>query len=132
LWVNRNDPGLELKWLEATLREMELRNESAIILGHVPSGDKDCLYHWAIRYRAITDRFQQVIRFSVYGHVHSEMYGTARSFKNNKPIGVQYWTGSVSTFTETNPSFRVYEVDEETMVPVKVHTYIFNLTDPNP
>jgi sphingomyelin phosphodiesterase len=57
LWVNRNDPGQELKWLESILREYEDKGEVAIILGHVPSGDKDCLYHWAIRYRAITDRF---------------------------------------------------------------------------
>ena len=26
----------------------------------------------------------------------------------------------------------MYEVDEETMLPVKVHTYVFDLHDPNP
>ena len=26
----------------------------------------------------------------------------------------------------------MFEVDAETMVPVKVHTYVFNVTDPNP
>ena len=44
-------------------------------------------------------------------------------------MGVQYWTGSVSTFVNTNPSFRTLEVDEETMLPIKVHTYYFNISD---
>lgn len=34
----------------------------------------------------------------------------------------------MTTFTNTNPSFRVLEVDEETMLPVKIHTHIFNIS----
>jgi hypothetical protein len=26
----------------------------------------------------------------------------------------------------------VFEVDEETLIPLKVHTYIFNISEPNP
>jgi len=73
-----------------------------------------------------------LIRYSIYGHVHKENFGIARSFATGKPVGVQYWTGSVSAFVAINPSFRMYEVDEETMLPVKVHTYVFDLHDPNP
>lgn len=31
-----------------------------------------------------------------------------------------------------NPSFRVLEVDEETMLPLKVHTYVLNITAEDP
>ena len=31
-----------------------------------------------------------------------------------------------------NPSFRVFEVDAETMVPIKAHTYVFNVSEENP
>lgn len=31
-----------------------------------------------------------------------------------------------------NPSFRVFDIDEETMLPVRVHTYVFNLKEDNP
>jgi hypothetical protein len=72
------------------------------------------------------------VRFSVYGHVHHENYGTVRSFDSGKPVGVQYWTGSVSTWAAINPSFRVFEVDAETMVPVKAHTYVFNVSESDP
>jgi len=72
------------------------------------------------------------VRFSFYGHVHHEDYGTVRSFSSDKPVGIQYWTGSVSTWSAINPSFRVFEVDAETMLPVKAHTYVLNVADANP
>lgn len=64
--------------------------------------------------------------------MHHENYGTVRSFNSSKAVGVQHWTGSVSTFGAVNPSFRMFEVDEETMIPVKIHTYVFNLSDEAP
>jgi sphingomyelin phosphodiesterase len=73
-----------------------------------------------------------LIRFSIYGHVHKEQFGIARSYTTGKPIGVQHWTGSVSTFVQINPSFRVFEVDAETMLPVKIHTYIMDIKEENP
>jgi hypothetical protein len=72
------------------------------------------------------------VRFSVYGHVHHEYYGIVRSFDSSKPVNVQYWTGSVSTWTAINPSFRVFYVDEETMLPVKVESYYFNVSESEP
>lgn len=132
LWATLNDPASELVWLEKTFREIEKRGEIAIVIGHIPPGDSDCLSQWSMRYRAITDRFQHLIRFSIYGHVHKEQYGIARSFSTGKPVGVQHWTGSVSTFVQINPSFRMFEVDAETMVPVKIHTYILDIKEENP
>ncbi len=60
------------------------------------------------------------------------MHNVARSVVTGKPVGVQYWAGSVSTWFEINPSFRMFEVDVETMLPVKIHTYFLNVTDSNP
>jgi len=68
----------------------------------------------------------------MYGHVHRENFGIQRSFDTREPVGVNIWTGSVTTFSNADPSFRVIEVDAETMLPVKAHTYIFNVNDPNP
>jgi len=111
---------------------MEKAGEIGIIISHVPPGGNACLYQWAIRYRAILDRFQHIVRFSIYGHVHHEHFGTIRSFKSDKPVGINYWTGSVSTWAAVNPSFRVFEVDAETMLPVKVHTYAFDIRADKP
>jgi hypothetical protein len=57
------------------------------------------------------DRFQHIVRWSVFGHVHKEIYGVAHSVKSKKPIGVHFWASSLSTWVEVNPSFRVFEVD---------------------
>jgi sphingomyelin phosphodiesterase len=85
-----------------------------------------------VRYIALLDRFQHIIRFSVYGHVHHEHFGTVRGFNTGNPVGINYWAGSVSTWVSINPSFRVFEVDVETLVPVKAHTYVLNIQDENP
>ena len=73
------------------------------------------------------DRYQHIVRFSVFGHVHSEIFGVAKAVNSSKPIGVQYWAASVSTWFANNPSFRMFEVDEATMLPVRAHTYYLNV-----
>lgn len=55
--------------------------------------------------------------------------GVAHSVKNNKPTGVHFWSGSVSTWFEVNPSFKVFEVDALTMLPLKSHTYVLDITN---
>lgn len=70
LFSQRDDPGGILAWLNETLHQIEANGEVAIILAHIPPGDSSCLYNYAIRYKAIMDRFQHVVRFSVFGHVH--------------------------------------------------------------
>jgi hypothetical protein len=53
----------------------------------------------------------------------------ATGIKTNKPTGVHYWSGSVSTWFEVNPSFKVFEVDAKTLLPVKSHTYHVDITN---
>jgi len=51
---------------------------------------------------------------------------------NDRAMGVAFWTGSVTPFEENNPnnpSFRRFILDEETMLPVAVETYVMDLTD---
>lgn len=123
---------MQLKWLEDTLRQMEKDGEIAIVISHHPPGDNSCLYQWSIRYRALMDRFQHIVRFSFHGHVHLELHNSIRSFEDDKPIGNQYWTGAASTYSEIYPTFRRFIVDEQTMLPVAIETYLLNITQENP
>ena len=43
----------------------------------------------------------------------------------------EFWTGSVTTHTGRNPSFRVLEIDAETKLPTDMKTYFFNITKAN-
>lgn len=127
LMSQRDDPGNVLAWLNETLAGFEARGEIAVLMAHHPPGDSDCLYEWSSRFRALLDRYQHIVRWSVYGHVHLEIYGVASGIKTGHPTGVHFWSGSVSTWFEVNPSFKMFEVDVETMLPVKSHTYILDI-----
>ena len=79
-------------------------------------------------------RYQHIIRLSIHGHSHLENVQVARSFSDStdsnfhsKAIGVHYTSGSVSSFEQIHPTFRLFDIDAETLLPVKIHTY--KLTD---
>jgi len=57
------------------------------------------------------DRYQHIVRFSFYGHVHEERHNLLRAYNSDKPVGVQYWSGAMTTFTFGYPSFRRFVVD---------------------
>jgi len=71
--VQFTDPGNMLGWLEKELDELEKVNVTAIIFSHVPNLD-ECNRQYGRRYHAIMDKYQTVIRFGVYGHIHQEQY----------------------------------------------------------
>jgi len=55
----------------------------------------------------------------------------AKAFdKNSSPIGVMTVCSSITTWGG-NPSFCVYEVDEDTMLPISRKTYAFDMDKAN-
>ena len=62
-----------LAWLQNELQHLENGGGQAIILAHVPNLD-ECNRQYGRRFHAILDRYQTVIRFGVYSHVHEEQY----------------------------------------------------------
>jgi hypothetical protein len=83
------------------------------------------------------DRYQHVIRFGMFGHSHSEKFFLGRSvdvngnFSETKPISFNSILAPTTTYTGKNPSFAVYEIDEETMLVVNATTYYLNITKAN-
>jgi len=70
------------------------------------------------------------VRTQLYGHVHQELYNPVIARESRKPVGIEHWSGSMTSHWENNPSFRVYELDESTLVPVSAHTYFFDIKEP--
>jgi hypothetical protein len=122
-----------LKWFEQTLYEMEANGEIAIVLGHHPPGCNACLDQWSKRYQAISDRFQNVIRFSLFGHVHKEMHNVIKS-QSGKSIGINIWTGATTPYSDlpAYPNFRRIIVDAETMLPIKLESWAIDIEQENP
>ena len=132
LWEVLSDPGDELAWLESVLKDMEAKGEQAIFLGHIPTND--CLRAWGSRFQALADRYQHIIRFGLFGHSHDEKFYLTRSvgaYNESKPITFNSIMAPSTTYKGKNPSFAVYEIDEETMLIVNITTYYFNITKAN-
>lgn len=83
------------------------------------------------------DRYQHIIRFGLFGHSHDEEFFLTRSVNVNgnltdtKPTHFNSILAPTTTYTGKNPSFAVYEIDEETMLIVNATTYYFNITKAN-
>jgi hypothetical protein len=45
---------------------------------HIPT-NKDCLHGWGHRYRGLMERYQNVIRFGLFGHTHDESVSVIKS-----------------------------------------------------
>ena len=72
VWGERQDPANQFAWLEQQLLEVEAQGGLAIMIGHYTP--QDCQHQFGVRYRALMERFQHVIRFGVVGHTHLETY----------------------------------------------------------
>ena len=78
------------------------------------------------------DRYQHIVRLSFYGHVHEERHNVIRGINSDLPVGVEYWSGAMTTYTYSYPSFRRFIVDAETMLPIKVETWRVDVEAQNP
>jgi len=129
LMDDRSDPGDQLKWLEQELASLEIAGGFAHIMAHIPPNE--CLHQFGERYHALMDRYQNVVRYSSFGHTHQEDFLVTRAMNTVTPIGFNLITGSGTTMTNVNPGFTVIDFDEEFMVPVNIHTYYMDVNESN-
>jgi len=99
---------------------MEANGEIAILIGHHPPASEAALFEWGTRFRILMDRFQQIVRLSFFGHVHTEEHNVIKSWDNNVSVGLNFWSGAMTTYTDSYPSFRRFILDELTMLPIQI------------
>lgn len=125
---NRYDPGDQLKFIVSELDKLEQSGGSAIFISHIPP--QNCLHPWGERFRSIAERYQHVIKFSLYGHTHKVMYEVVRSY-DNKNIGFNHVTGSMCMQPSANPSFTLVDIDQEFLVPLNFRVFVLDLPESN-
>lgn len=126
---NRQDPGQQIEWLENELSQLEKENGFAYMIAHIPV--QSCLHQFGVRYKALMERYQHVVRFSSFGHSHNENFFITSALNSSDVIGLNLISGSGTTGGDRNPAFTVIDWDKEFMVPVNIHTYYMNLTEAN-
>lgn len=129
LLKDRADPGQQLQWLEAQLKEIESQDGFAIIIAHIPASS--CLHQFGLRYKALMDRYQSVVRFTYYGHTHDEEIFITQAINTTQAIGWNLVAASGTSGDTRNPAFTLIEYDKEFMVPTNMYTYYMNLTEAN-
>ncbi|VDL86379.1 unnamed protein product [Nippostrongylus brasiliensis] len=114
LYVNQTDPDGTLTWLIEQLQEAEQAGDLVHILAHIPGGDGEALEGWALNYYKVVNRFQNTIAGQFFGHTHSEeFYITYEDPESasTRPTSVVYSAPSVTTYSEYNPAYRIYNID---------------------
>jgi len=94
-WVQWSDPGHEIEWLEKELHELEKVGGAAIILTHVPNIHQ-CVRNFGMRWHALMDRYQHVVRWSMAAHNHIQSWNVERSILTKQPIMMNYVIGSIT------------------------------------
>lgn len=124
------DPGHQMAWFEKELESIEKAGGTAILISHVPVLE-ECNQQYGRRYHALVDRFQHIIRFGMYAHIHKEQFQVVRDVAFRQPILQNFIIGSATTYQGKEPSFNVIHLDPETMLPVELQTFAFDLKHAN-
>lgn len=101
------------------------------MLGHIDPAS--CNHQWGVRYRALMERYQHIVRFGLYGHIHTEFFVLSNSMTSpDKPVMVHSVVGSVvPVIEERNPGFMTLDLDAQTLLPIDKHSYYFELDKAN-
>ena len=80
------------------------------ILAHIPPGNLDCWHIFSREFNKIINRFESTVAAQFYGHTHKEEY---KIFYDDlgRPVNVGFVAGSLTTYSDINPGYRIYTVD---------------------
>ena len=134
LLIDSVDPLGQLAWLIETLQQSENIQQKVHIIGHVdPMG---CFESWSKAYYKIVNRYESTISGQFFGHTHFDHFEMFYDLDNHtRPVGVAYIPGSLTTYNNDNPNYRIYSVDGNyngsSWEVLDHETYFMNLTEAN-
>lgn len=112
---NHTDPLNHLTFMEQILDYWETHNEVAYIIGHIPPGDVFTLSNWSTRFRALVNRYTNIIRGQFYGHTHYDEFKNIKSYRDDVLSAGTVWAvGSFTAYPRKQPGLRIWEVDSQT------------------
>ncbi|XP_053954606.1 sphingomyelin phosphodiesterase-like [Anastrepha ludens] len=120
----------QLQWLHDTLLAAEKAGEYVHILAHIPTGEGSCWSVWAREFNRLVERFRNTISGIFNGHSHQDEMHLHYS-ANSHAIGIAWNGGSITTYSNKNPNYRLYQIETNSMQVVDHETWIFNLTEAN-
>ncbi|MCQ2820179.1 MAG: sphingomyelin phosphodiesterase [archaeon] len=118
-------------WFEGELSKAEKNGEFVHVIDHIPVGNHQQNIQCGLRMKILMERYQNIIRAYFSGHTHKDEIKIVRGYRNTKPLHVNYVSAGLTTFSEYNPSFRVFEVDKKSMLLKDFITYRLDINKSN-
>ena len=118
-------------WFENELKKAEKNNEIVYLLDHIPLVNHQHTLQCTYRLKILLDRYQHIVRGYFSGHSHSEYLTIVKEYNSEKPTHVNYICSGLTTFSDYQPSFRVYEIDDDTKYVKDYIQYRMDLEESN-
>ena len=132
LWGDMSDTSKMFNWLNEVLHKAESNKEIVYLIDHMPKTISQYSTKCAIRLTGLLDRYQNIIRGYISGHIHSDMISLVSEFNNkSKVININFISPGLTTYPHFWPSFREFIVDSESKYIKDFVQYRLNLTESN-
>ena len=128
---NVTDQGGQIQFMEQELKKAEAEGSKVYFIGHIATCLGSCLDAWSKHYMTLVERYAHIVVGQFFGHTHDDVTCVTRALDSDIPIGMQYMPGSVTTYTNENPSYRVYQVEKDSKIVYDWTEYRLNLTKYN-
>ena len=132
LLYDSSQPRLMFKWLEEVLDKAEKDGEIVHIMEHIQIQSSQYTIQCSSRLKILLDRYQNIIRGFFSGHSHSEYLTMVHEYYNpEKPTVINYICSGLTTYSEYQPSFRMYLIDKKELYVQDYIQYRMNLIESN-
>lgn len=111
------------------LVESEANDQRVWILAHIPSGDYDALPIQSHIFAKVVERFSPYTIANVFfGHTHRDQFKILFS-SDGEPVNMAWVSQAITPLGTSNPSWRYYEVEDESFNIVNVFHYYTPLNE---
>jgi len=110
LYENHTDFSCQMFWLEDVFKQATALGEKIILIGHAATASM--FDDFAISLNTLIEKYSSIILDQFYGHAHTSTYQLTFDNKTGTvPFVVSYIVGSVTTYSQLNPGYRIYQYD---------------------
>ena len=119
-------------WLEGVLSEAEKNGEIVHIMNHIPMQNTQHTIQCSWRLKILLDRYQNIVKGLFSGHSHGEYLVMVHEYYNKTtPMQINYIGSGLTTYSQYQPSFRIYLVDKKELYVQDYIQYRMNLIESN-
>ncbi|ELU16409.1 hypothetical protein CAPTEDRAFT_213629 [Capitella teleta] len=103
--------------------------EKVLMIGHHPTGSRGTTDYDSFFINNLMAEFGDIIIFYLVGHNHSDELKLYSDLDTLEPRVVAYSGASMTTYTDRNPSAKLFFIDSETFEPLDASAFFINIAE---